>query len=217
MRGRFFFAAGIAAILFLIPGACGVLDEDIKGPDAAGLPPDQEPVRMAAASRGAILIRGNEWLTGLPGFPANAFAALYGEYRIEFPGDALPAGSGFEGTDTGEPRMAALSFIEAPPDFYVWLSKENLYLPQDLWETRADIAGYTVRQRNEGDSLLAALAIDGGTDRDSWTLLFQLPRPAGLSPAETDLLIRTWTSRFRYFLSLAATPADVSLPAVVNF
>jgi hypothetical protein len=220
---RFFLTAGVVMGLFLLPGACGVLDEDIRGTDAAGLiPPNQAaiPVQMVqAAGRRAVLIRGNEWVLGLPGFPANAFAALYGEYRLEFPGEAVSAGTGSEGTGAGDPRIADPSFAEAPPDFYLWLSKENLYLPEDLWETRAGITGYTVQQRNEGDSLLAASVIDGGTDRDVWTVLFQFPQPAGItfSPAEINLLIRTWISRFRYFLSLAGTPADVSLPAVVNF
>jgi hypothetical protein len=218
---RLFFAAGIVTVLFLIPGGCGVLDGDINRDGAAGfILPDQAamPARMVqAAGRRAILTRGNDWVTGLPGLPANAFAALYGEYRLEFPEEA--AGTGSEGTEAGASRIAALSPGEIPPDFYVWLSRERLYLPGDIWETRAGIAGYTVQQRIEGDSLLAVLVIDGGRDRDVWTVLFQFPQPAGTvpGPGELNLLIRTWISRFRYFLSLAGAPADISLPAVVNF
>jgi hypothetical protein len=181
---------------------------------------------VQAADRGAILIRGNEWVAGLPGFPANAFSALYGEYRLEFPGEAYSAentgGAGVAnsgGPEAGDSRPEALSFEEAPPDFYLWVSRESLYLPEEIWETRAGITGYTVQERDEEGSLLAASAIDGGTARDVWTVLFQFPQSIRTirSPPETNLLIRTWISRFRYFLSLAVTPADISLPAVVSF
>jgi hypothetical protein len=231
---RFFCAAGIAVFLLLLPGSCGVLDEDIYGTDGAGPIPPAEPAAgpaqpVQAFNRGAILIRGNEWVAGLPGFPANAFSALYGEYRLEFSEAALsvgpdsagaaPAGTDAGGTGAGNPRLEVRPFVDDPPDFYLWLSREGLYLPEDAWEARAGIPGYTVQQRDEEGSLLAASAIDGGTARDVWTVLFQFPPSTRtlLSTGETNLLIRTWISRFRYFLSLAAAPADVSLPAVVNF
>jgi hypothetical protein len=216
-----FLAAGIGAILALISGACGVFDGDIHGADAVELIlPDQTviPVQMVqAAGRRAILIRGNDWVAGLPGFPDNAFAALYGEYRLEFPGEA--AGTGSAGTDAGAFRIAALSAGKGPPDFYAWLSRERLYFLEDIWETRAGITGYPAQQRNMGDSLLVAVEIDGGKDRDAWTALFQFPQSAGtmFGAGDLNLLIRSWILRFRYFLSLAAMPADISLPAVVNF
>jgi hypothetical protein len=201
---------GIAAVLLLFPSSCRVLDgtdldEGISGMEAAGFTapaePAARPVRTAPADeRRAILTRGNSWVAGLPGFSANAFAALYGEYRLEFPGEAVSGGIG-------------------PGDFYVWLSKEPVYLPTDIWEARTGITGYTGWQRAEGDSFLVASEVEGGTNRDTWTVLFQFPQTIGavLSSGEMNLLIRTWLSRFRYFLSLANISTDISMPAVVNF
>jgi hypothetical protein len=152
-----------------------------------------------AAERGAVLTRGNGWVSGVPGFGDNAFPALSGEYRLE--GMETPEAGAKAGT-TG---------------FSVRTSRAPLFFSGD-WEPRSGINA--VYQRFRGKDFLAAAVLDGGPDLGAWTVIFEFPggiEESGLGNAGFNRLIGVWSSKFLYFLSLIKTPGDVSLPAVVVF
>jgi hypothetical protein len=160
---------------------------------------------LEAQNRRAVLDRGNAWVTGIPGFGDNALSALYGEYRLDLPaGNAAPEGEG----DAGGRRCR------------IWLSGESLSFSGNAWQARTRIDGVPVFQRRDGEALLAAFAFSGGTGLGSWTAVFRFPQglaAAGLDDVGADALIGQWLNRFRYFLSLIKSPADLSLPAVIAF
>jgi hypothetical protein len=155
----------------------------------------------AAASsqeRNVVLLKGNQWVRGFPGFDAGAVSALYGEYRLETAGTAPAA------------PIAVFS---------IWLSMEPLFFREQIWERRPGITGFRAVQRGENGDLLVALP-SGGGNLNGWTILFQFPgglSGMNLDNEEADRLIGVWTNRFLYFYSLIKSPADVSLPAVVGF
>jgi hypothetical protein len=198
-------AGGAFITALALFASCGIVRGNKGEASAAETAPveiREEASRAPAAGRNIILVKGNEWITGFPGFKDNFFSSLYGEYRLELPGFSPP----------GE---------AAPPVFiFLWLSREPLYFPEDIWQRRSGVAGYTVLQKKEGEGLLAAAALDGGPVHGQWTVAFQFPQGVealGLNDSEANQLIRTWISRFLYFLSLIKSPGDVSLPAIVNF
>jgi hypothetical protein len=157
-----------------------------------------------ADSRRVILVKGNEWVFGLPGLGENAFTALYGLYSSE--SDDSP-----EESPAPDQRRGTLS---------VWLSREWLYFSDARWEIRPDVSAYRVLQRYEGDTLIVAVFPEGRTAGDDWTIFIQFPErgaAAGLNDRAVNRLIEAWTSRCLHFLSRAETKADVSLPAVVFF
>jgi hypothetical protein len=157
---------------------------------------------LEAQTRQAVLDRGNIWVKEIPGFENPALSALYGEYYLEFPAGAAPEAGEAE---TGGPRCQ------------VWLAGEALSFPGG-WQPRTRISGIAVSQRREGDTLLAGFSFSGGPGLGSWTAVFQFSQgAAGLDDPGANALMGRWLDRFRYFLSLIKTPADVSLPAVFAF
>jgi hypothetical protein len=153
-------------------------------------------------TRRIILTRGNEWVSGLPGWEENAFAALYGLYFPEFPPSPEQQGERSAGT------------------FSVWLSRERLYFSESRWEKRPGIFSCPVLQQYEGEALLAAAPLGERAPEKDWTVIFQFPggpAAAGLNDAGVNRLIEVWASRCLYFLSRAEGAADLSLPAVVSF
>jgi hypothetical protein len=162
---------------------------------------------IEAQNRRAVLDRGNEWVRGIPGFENPALSALYGEYRLEIPaGQAVPGEAG-EG-EAGDRRCR------------VWLIGETLPFSGDSWQPRTLIFGSALWQRREGEALLAGFSFDGGTGLGSWTAVFRFPgglAAAGLDDPGANALIERWLNRFRYFLSLIKSPADLSFPAVIAF
>jgi hypothetical protein len=145
-----------------------------------------------AQARRAVLDRGNVWVAGIPGL-GDGGAALFGEYRLDLP--------------AGEQRCR------------VWLTGETPSFTGGGWRPRSQIAGVPVFQRQEGEDLLAGCGFDGGTGLGSWTVVFRFPPgpAAGLDDPGINALIGRWLDRFRYFLSLIKSPADMSFPAVVAF
>jgi hypothetical protein len=160
---------------------------------------------LFAQNQQAVLVKGNEWQTGIPGFGSNTFPALFGEYLTQA-ADAVSAA----------PREYQSR------QFMVRVSGQALLFNPALWQPRPNLNSAV--QRQDGDSFLIAFpfSIPGGAG--SLTIIFQFPRGLGDSgdeslfgEAEADRLIRAWTGRFGYFLSLVKNFADISLPAVVGF
>jgi hypothetical protein len=83
------------ALTFPAAGTVGLAAETSGGAARSG----------SAASPVALLVRGAERVKGLPGFPPNAFEAIYGEYRLEADGSAVQA----------------------------WATREALYYDLDTW------------------------------------------------------------------------------------
>jgi hypothetical protein len=149
-----------------------------------------------AQERRAILIQGNTWVTGIPGFENNVFPAVSGKYRLEF----SPSGA------VREDQAVSL-----------WLCREPLHFSGDLWQSRSGIPGLSAVQRRNGEVQLFGLSFSGGINLGFWTAVFQFDRgieAAGLDDESANALVGKWVERFRYFLFLIKNPADVSLPAV---
>jgi hypothetical protein len=112
-----FAAAGCIAVAVLF--ACPVF-VSAQTRAAGKVPAPKEPR--------AILVRGTESVKGLPGFAANAFEAIYGEYRLEASGATVQ----------------------------VWATREALYFDPAAWTKR--VGGYAPQRRTDADGsvILAA-------------------------------------------------------------
>ncbi|MDR2048632.1 MAG: hypothetical protein LBP69_04185 [Treponema sp.] len=151
----------------------------------------EDAIRLPEGSQGRrmILEKGNVWTTGLPGFGENALPALSGTYSIAAPG--------------GTADMAL---------FTVWLCRETLYY--DDWDMRAGVwsEDFRVLEKQGRDSLLVAAPFN-----ESWTGIFSFPSDSDLSRNDIDRIIGIYRSRFLYFLTLARSSSDISLPAQADF
>ena len=149
----------------------------------------------AETARRIILLRGNNWITGIAGFGHNGFSALSGDYRLE--GQA--AG--------GNNR-----------DFTVYVTKENLYF-SDYWQPRSGTGNLPVFQSTGKDGFFAAAMLEDSHGAP-WAAVFHFPAGldgAGLSDVVFNQLLRAWTGRFLYFLSLSKNLSELSLPAALDF
>jgi hypothetical protein len=160
---------------------------------------------LSAQNQRAILIRGNEWQAGVPGFGSNLLPAFLGEYQTE---------SAAVGT------VAAIGRDFQQAAFCVRISDNPALVQVNSWQPRPGLDSAT--HLREKDSLLIAFPFTGPPGMGSWTILFQFPRePADSGPriddAEANRLIHAWTSRVSYFFSQVKSFADISLPAVVVF
>jgi hypothetical protein len=198
----------VLAVLWIFSSSCAFFSgKNVNGETVADTPPVlstptdtppalEKPGPAAAAERRVVLIRGNAWVTGIPGFGENALSALLGEYRIDEGG-------------TGE-AAARL--------FRVWLSREPLYFAEPLWQNRNGTPASRVLQQIQGDRLLAAVRIDGGPEQGEWIAVFQFSTANFAAGAgEIDPLIGAYITRFLYFLSLTHDISELSLPAIVTF
>jgi hypothetical protein len=149
----------------------------------------EDAMRLPEGSmeRRMILEKGNVWTTGIPGFGENALPALSGTYSI-----AAPDGT----ADT----------------FTVWLCRETLYY--DDWDIRTGIwsEDFRVLEKHGGNGLLIAAPFN-----ETWTSVFSFPGGSGLSQNDIDRIIGIYRSRFLYFLPLAHSSSDISLPARADF
>jgi hypothetical protein len=136
-----------------------------------------------------ILEKGNAWTIGVPGFGENALPALSGVYRVVTPDETADAGL-----------------------FTVWLCREPLYY--DDWDIRAGIwpEDFRVLEKYGRDGLLVAAPFS-----EIWTGIFSFPGDSELSPNDVDRIIGIYRSRFLYFLTLARSSSDISLPARADF
>jgi hypothetical protein len=149
----------------------------------------EDAMRLPEGSmeRRMILEKGNIWATGIPGFGENALTALSGTYSITAP----------DGTaDT----------------FTVWLCRETLYY--DGWDIRAGIwsEDFRVLEKRDRNGLLIAAPFN-----ETWTGIFNFPGGSDLSQNDIDRIIGIYRSRFLYFLPLARSSSDISLPAQADF
>jgi hypothetical protein len=201
---RLIYFTRFQAILILICAFPAAIAGEITGTGGVPAPAGAVWEFPGAEARRIILVKGNEWVFGLPGLGENALTALYGLYSSEF--DDFPGE-----TTAQDQRRGTLS---------IWLSQEWLYFSEARWEKRPDISAYRVLQRYEGDTLLVAVFPERRPAGGGWTIFIQFPErgsAAGLNDRAVNRLIEAWTSRCLHFLSLAETKADVSLPAVVFF
>lgn len=165
----------------------------------------------AAAQRGgaqtpdrAVLIRGNERVTGIPGLGENAFAALYGEYALE--------------REAAAPRAEAGQHDAAR--FSVWLFSVPLVLPGGDWKPWPEDRGLRASQKSEADALLLAMLVEDPGPRGGFRgLLFRFPQEAqgALGTGSLSRLIRAWVHRFRYFLAPGVGENQISFPGVLKF
>jgi len=172
------------------------------GTPGAGPVSAAESAQKAESARRMLLVRGNQWVNGIPGFGANGFFALKGEYQL------LPRAENEAGNN-------------GAGDFFVYLTKESLYFSAD-WQIRQQnraLQQNRTLQRSGEDGFLAAVTIDDGRG-SSWIAVFLFPlgiEETGLGADAFDQLIRAWTGRFLYFYSLSRTIGELSLPAIVEF
>lgn len=158
---------------------------------------DPETSLRVETTRRVVLSRGNQWVNGIPGFGVNVFAALAGEYRLS-PRAAGGTGSGGAG------------------DFSLYLTTESLFFTGE-WQPWPQ--NDRILWRDDEGAFLAAMAIEDSRGGPSWIAVFEFSHgleEAGLDANAFNQVIRIWTSKFIYFLSLSKIIEDVSLPAVVE-
>ena len=149
---------------------------------------------LFAQNQRAVLLRGNSWITEDNLFAPGISTALFGEYSVE---------------------SLAAEDESAQGIFLVRVSTDPLLASGDQWQPRPGAAGRLQRQEGRDFFITFSFALDAASE--SWTVLFQFPRPDEFADGAINLLIDVWTSRFRYFLSSARAASDMSLPAVFNF
>jgi hypothetical protein len=150
---------------------------------------------QSAGRWAVILMSGNRWVTGVPGFGDNAFPALTGQYRLEMTDPA----------EGGQPPAET-------PFFSIWLTAEPLVFPEGSWRPRSGLSGVLERESGEGRFISLPLS----AERGAWTAVFLFYGPAP-DDASLNRLIGAWTDRFLYYFSLVKILTDVSMPAVVYF
>ena len=184
--------------LLLILAACAKIGEApvtvvAAGSAAQNIEAESALLREAGVSRKLVLSKGNNWATGISGFGVNSFSVLSGEYRL----------ADRKGPDG---------------DFSVRVTAAPLYF-SGIWQSRPVTGNVLVYQCTGEVGFLAAVIMedDYGT---SWTAVFCFPfglEEAGLSEDSFSQMLRAWTGRFLYFLSLSKSPSELSLPAVLDF
>ena len=161
---------------------------------------------LFAQNQRAVLVRGNNWQTGIPGFGSNTFSALFGEYLTETT-NAITNAAGRE---------------YQPRQFIVRVSGQAFLFNPNMWQPRPGLN--SALQRQDSGSFLIALPYASPNNMGTWTIFFQFPQGLAsgansslFNDAEANTLIRAWMGRFSYFLSLVKNFSDLSLPAVVIF
>ena len=204
-RLRFGKSLGIAALLMAAAFLLQACEKMGLFPESTGLPAGDNRVILFEENtpgREVILVRGNEWGNGIPGFESNGFPALMGEYRIR--------------TQEAEKSGQETRFL-------AYLCPEPLYF-SDYWQRRAGPAGISSFKRDSEEGFLIAAILDDGMDA-LWTAVFRFPAPergpggdkAALTDEAFNQMLRVWTNKFFYFLYLTKNHGELSLPAVVEF
>ena len=161
---------------------------------AAGQAP--KVAAQTGTARLAMLVRGADSVRGLPFFPPNALAALVGAYR---PQSAVSVAA----PQPGEPGAAGVD------ETTVWYTRETLVLGP-AWK-RTGLVGSEayLMARPRGAVILLKQA--------RYYLFFELP--VGAEPGDKDRLsfVRAFDRKFLAFFNNAATDAELSFPAYVDF
>lgn len=147
-----------------------------------------ETMPVLEAGRRLILTRGNHWIYGIPGFGANNFPALMGEYRI--------------------------SSAENTGVFWVYLTREVLFFSQDWQPAGANNQRF---ERSGEDGFFAAFRVDARGVYWFVVFRFPPGFETAFSAGDFALLYQAWTDSLLDFLPPAGRIADTSLPAVVEF
>jgi len=148
-----------------------------------------------AAPRRAILLRGADSVRGLPFFPPNAISALSGAYVPSVP--AQPA----------VPDAAGVA--PAPTETAVWYSREALVFSPAWKRVDMGAAGFpdeAAYALSRGS--VTVLALKAG----KYTLFFELADYAGGREFAWAL-----DRKFRSFFDNAASDAELSFPAYVDY
>jgi hypothetical protein len=146
------------------------------------------------AVRRAMLVRGADSVKGLPFFPPNAIAALAGAYSL-----AGPASPGSAALPPGKGGAA------------VWYSRESLVFGP-AWK-RADASlgaspGEAAYSLARDSGLVLALKVG------KYALFFELP-PG--DDARSRSFVQAFDRKFRVFFESAASDAELSFPAYVDY
>ena len=157
---------------------------------------------QAAHGSAAILVKGNGWVSGIPGFGTNAFRALAGAYRLD-------------GADTAENAVTGKD--AAGNNFNVFVTGELLYFSGE-WQA-ATAGNMQAYQLYGADGFVEALILEDskGVFR---TVVFQVPQgldSGGITAFSFSRMLPAWAGKFLYFASQADSAAEISLPAVVEF
>ena len=149
-----------------------------------------------SVNRAAVMVRGNNWVSGVPGPETNVFSALTGDYRLE-------------GVVSGQ--------NSAEEAFSVYVTGALLYY-SDEW--RSTTAGNIPLSERAGEDGLIVTGVLEDSSSTFWTVIFHFPRGlegCGLDPGSFNQMFSAWTSRLLYYISQANTTGEISLPAVVEF
>lgn len=156
--------------------------------------------------RRAILARGADPVKGLPFFSPNAIAALAGAYGLGGAAAASPAvppsasASGGSGAAT-----AAASAAVA-----VWFTRESLALGPE-WK-RLELGPYRAYELGSLDGSVVVLRAD------RYSLFFRAePAYPPLSEAEARAFMQAFARKFLAFFENAASDAELSFPAFVDY
>jgi hypothetical protein len=146
------------------------------------------------AARRAMLVRGADSVKGLPFFPPNAIAALAGAYSL-----SGPASPGAAAEPPGKGEAA------------VWYSRESLVFGL-AWK-RADASlgassGEAAYSLARDSGLVLALKVG------KYALFFELP-PG--DDARSRAFVQAFDRKFRVFFESAASDAELSFPAYVDY
>lgn len=167
-------------------GFQGTQGED--GPERASTA--GSPITSAGPPGSALLERGGRPVSGLPGFGANAFRGLYGEYSL------------YGRTDSGN----------LPPEpVRVWVSAEPLHFSSRLW-TEERLGSLVLYASREGGLWAADGASSGSLA--PWTAIFGFDNTLP-EKARRDFITK-FIERFSYYLGSARRSTDVSLPAILE-
>ena len=179
---------------FLVMSACSKKSETNESfPDtSAGETHELTQEENLQTGREVILLRGNNWVYGIPGFEDNSFHALSGEYRLR------SAGAG-------------------ESVFSVYLSPDPLYFSKE-WQPRQGTGNMQALEHGTEEEFLVSILIDDGNGK-LWTAVFKFLPDAEktLGAGTLNQMLRAWALRFVYFIALARTQAEISIPAVVQF
>ena len=162
----------------------------------------QGAAAQGTAPRRAVLLRGADAVKGLPFFPPNAIAALTGAYV-----PARPASAGGPARAGG---VAQSGGAEPPaPETAVWFSREVIVLSTAWKRVDSGVAGFPDESAYAlARGSLTVLALKSA----KYTLFFELSDEGGGRE-----FARAFDRKFRSFFDNAASDAELSFPAYVDY
>jgi hypothetical protein len=156
-----------------------------------------------AAPRRALLLRGADAVIGLPFFLPNAIAALSGAYALD-----SPASSG-----------ASSPASKAGSEVAVWYTREPLVFAPEWKRVEQGAAGTTggVVAHSLARADGAVLAVKTG----KYALFFELPAggpaPGASGDSRFAAFAKAFEEKFQAFFVDAASDAELSFPAYVDY